>query len=205
MARAKHVMKAAKDVPGTDIKKGESYYWWKFRYGGKQYSRTSPKRSQLTQSSFYSAVWGIEDDVIPTACADESLASTRDDIVSRLEDLRSDCESSLDNIPESLREGSSGQLLQERIDALESAISEFEDLELEWSAEQGSEVLVEETYEPADEAHAGECKECGETARHTLDCELSVEAESVNDEGQTESEYWEGKLEEFQAISIEAP
>jgi hypothetical protein len=53
MARAHFVKKARKAIPGTDIKKGDSYYWWKFRFGGKRTSKTAPKASQLTQSEFW--------------------------------------------------------------------------------------------------------------------------------------------------------
>lgn len=31
MPRVTHVKKARKAIPGTDIKVGDSYYWWKFR------------------------------------------------------------------------------------------------------------------------------------------------------------------------------
>ena len=33
MARAIFVKKARKNIPGTSIKTGDSYYWWKFRFG----------------------------------------------------------------------------------------------------------------------------------------------------------------------------
>lgn len=200
MARATFVQRAQKDYPEHGIKKGESYYWWKFRYGGKRFSKTPPKRSQLTQSSFYSTIYDIEDDLIGNAEANESLASVRDDVVSQLEDLKSECESSLDNMPDGLKEGDTGQLLQERIDALESAINDFEALELDdFDAEEGSKVLGDQTDSE------GPCRECGEDDRHALTCSLTVDKEAVDDEERTESEYWEAKLEEFSAISIEAP
>jgi len=61
MARANFVKAAAKDYPEQGIKKGDSYYWWKFRHGGKRYSKTMPKQSQLTQSEFLSGVWSVEE------------------------------------------------------------------------------------------------------------------------------------------------
>ncbi len=51
MPRVTHVKKARKDNPVC--KAGESYYWWKFRYGGKRYSLTRPRPSQLTQSAYF--------------------------------------------------------------------------------------------------------------------------------------------------------
>ena len=35
MPRVHFVKKARKDVPNSDIKKGEGYFWWKFNYGAK--------------------------------------------------------------------------------------------------------------------------------------------------------------------------
>ena len=48
MARVIHVQKARKDNPA--VKKGQPYYHWSFRFGGKHYSATYPRPSQLTQS-----------------------------------------------------------------------------------------------------------------------------------------------------------
>lgn len=44
-----HFVKAARK-DNSVVKAGESYYWWQFRHGGKRYSKTAPRRSQLTQS-----------------------------------------------------------------------------------------------------------------------------------------------------------
>lgn len=63
MPRVNFVKRARKDHPGG-IKKGESYYWWSFRYGGDRYSKTYPRRSQLTQSragEVYADLESLED------------------------------------------------------------------------------------------------------------------------------------------------
>ena len=39
--------------------KGETYFWFKFRYGGKNFSRTRPRNSQLTQSEFYGFIYSF--------------------------------------------------------------------------------------------------------------------------------------------------
>lgn len=166
MARVTHVKAARKTIPETTcgikggVSVGQSYYWWKFKRGGMRYSMTPPKRSQLTQSAFYSAVYSLEDDVIGNATADDGLESTRDDIVSALEEIRDQCQESLDNMPEGLQQGSTGELLQERIDAMDSAISEFEGMSFDVSDKDGDE---------------------------------------------TEDDFWQGKLEELQNVSIDAP
>lgn len=59
MPRVHQVKKARKDNPVC--KRGESYYWWKFRNGGKHYSLTYPKQSQLTQSPYLSVIYECQD------------------------------------------------------------------------------------------------------------------------------------------------
>lgn len=130
MARANYVKAARKDIPGTDIKAGDSYYWWKFRYGGKRYSKTYPKRSELTQSAFYSQLYDLEDrisDFSPSGADD--FNSFKEEIKDEIEEMKSQCEESLENIPESLREGNSGTLLQERIDALDEWYNDIDNVE----------------------------------------------------------------------------
>ena len=183
MARATLVKKEQKDIPEHGIKAGESYYWWSFKRGGKRWSKTPPKRSQLTQSTFYASVYDLEDDVIANATANDGLAELRDEVTSSLQEIADQCQESLDNMPEGLQQGSTGELLQERIGAMESAISEFDGLELD---------------EPDDDDLEWPEKEEGES---DADYEKRKEAERAT----VEREYWEGKLEEFTSIDIETP
>ena len=77
MPRVHHV-KAAKDYPDHGIKKGEMYFHWKFRYGGKHRSKVRPRSSQLTQSDFLSQMYGIqeeiEDAIVALLSADQVVA-----------------------------------------------------------------------------------------------------------------------------------
>jgi len=59
MPKVHHVKKARKNNPVC--KAGESYYWWKFRYGGKHYNLTPPKASQLTQSPYLSVIYSCQE------------------------------------------------------------------------------------------------------------------------------------------------
>mgnify|MGYP001601664161 CR=1 FL=1 len=192
MAKATHVMRSRKDIPEGvcgikgGIPKGTSYYWWKFKRFGKRFSLTPPKRSQLTRSSFYSAIYDLEDAVISKAGANDLLQSIRDDVVSSLEDVRDECQNSLDNMPDGLQQGPTGELLQERIDAMDSAISEFEDLELE---------------EPDDEA----LEEHGLPEREDGESDESFTKRTADDRDGAVMSYWQSKLDEFQSISIETP
>lgn len=129
MPRVNVVQHAMKDYPEAGIKKGEKYYWWKFRFGGKHMSLTPPRRSQLTQSSFLSTLWELED----TFTVDEDdPASSIEDLKSQLEDLKSECESSLENMPEHLQESSqTGETLRARIDGLEEWINELDSIDTE--------------------------------------------------------------------------
>ena len=130
MPRVTFVKSARKD--NNCVKQGESYYWWKFRFGGKRMSKTRPRQSQLTQSAYFSTLYGlaehIEDyEIVP---GEESVVEElRDDIVSQLEELRDETQESRDNMPEALQDAPTGELLGERVDGLESAISEIEGIE----------------------------------------------------------------------------
>lgn len=132
MARANFVAKAMKDNPAA--LKGESYWWWKFRYGPKRYSKTRPERYQLTQSGFYSQLWQLEDHLpmaLDAAKDLQGLEAEIESLIADLEMLMEECQESLDAMPESLQESSSsGELLAERIEGLEGWISELQSIDL---------------------------------------------------------------------------
>ena len=132
---------------GTKIKKGDSYHWWKFRYGGRHVRclkpECAPKPSDLTQSEFYGTLYDIQDSV--ETALDEfrnggdpgDLASALNDAAGQLRDLGEECQGKFDNMPEGLQQGDTGQLLENRAqecegkaDELESAASEIESIEL---------------------------------------------------------------------------
>ncbi len=129
MARAHFVAEARTDHPEGGIKKGESYYWWAFMVGGrggpKHYSKTPPRRSQLTQSEFYSALYDIEDS-INALPADDGLGDAVASIVGDLENLAEETRTKKENMPDGLQEGGIGQMLEERADACQSAADERE-------------------------------------------------------------------------------
>jgi len=129
MPKVTTVKKAAKDYPDFGIKKGEQYYWWKFRYGGKHVSKTFPKSSQLTQSDYLSRIYSFQEQEISGSI--EELEAIKDDLVASLEELRDEQDERLNNMPEGLQQGSTGELLQERYDCVDSAISELEGIDFE--------------------------------------------------------------------------
>jgi len=153
MPRVNFVQKARKDNPVA--KAGESYYWWKFRYGGKHYSLTRPRESQLTQSEFLGAMYSLLEEIQdftlkagtgPTTCKDcdgtgeklscgnletchecDGLGKVPDtswrkqasefieSLQSQLEEMESGQQDRLDNMPDQLQDGNTGELLQDRI------------------------------------------------------------------------------------------
>ena len=135
MAKVTLVDHAAKDYPEHGIKKGEPYYWWKHRHGSKQFSKKPPKPSQTANSPFYAALYatqelfeGIKADAYEhVADFEGDIEQGKDD----LENLKSETEDKLGNMPDSLQQGPTGELLQGRVDGLDELIGEFDSLDCE--------------------------------------------------------------------------
>jgi len=138
MPRVTFVKKAQKPnsaVSQNDIdraKLGEegraSYYWWQFRYGPKQCSKTRPRPSQLTQSAYYGTIYSIQEEMQDAGGYEDAsdLESARDGWAEQARELGSECEESLQNMPESLQQAPTGELLEQRVSAMEAWASELE-------------------------------------------------------------------------------
>jgi hypothetical protein len=151
MTRANFVKAARKDYPNAGIKKGESYYWWSFRFGGKHMSKVPPKPSQLTQSDFLSHLYDIQERIEALDADDISaLQSTVGEIADELRALGDECNDKRDNMPEGLQDGDVGQLLEARAEMCEQAASDLEDVDFEVD-EDGIREEVEEMADRADE------------------------------------------------------
>lgn len=157
MPRVHHIQKARKSYPEFGIKKGDAYYRWsiKLHRGGLvRMSLTPPKRSQLTVSEFYSTLYALQEQNEFTKCQDFSeLESMRDEVAGELEQLRDEQQEKLDNMPEGLQQGSTGELLQERYDALESAVDDLTGVDIPEmdEPEDGDEDYDSELHRVADE------------------------------------------------------
>lgn len=115
------------------IEKGTSYFWWSFKNGGKHFSKGHPKRSQLTQSNYLSQLYDLQDRIEEVKPDNpEALEEFIEELKNDLEILRDETQESLDNMPENLQSSPTGELLQERIDCLENAISELEDIDYDY-------------------------------------------------------------------------
>jgi hypothetical protein len=135
MARAMFVKAARKDYPDHDIKKGESYWWWDFRFGGKHYSKTQPRASQLTQSGFLSQVYALNErleDLDADNYEDVSdLTSELEEIAEEFRNVASELEDNKSNMPDGLQEGPTGELLSERAERCNEIADELDSLDKE--------------------------------------------------------------------------
>ena len=198
MPRVHFVKSARKAIPEYDIKVGDSYYHWKFRYGGKRVSKTYPKPSQLTQSYYLQQLYDIQDRVqsLSNLTDADDLQTEFDNIKSELENLRDEQQSSLDNMPEHLQESSSsGQMLQERIETLENAINDFDGIDVsdydEMSDDEAKqEIMDERGLDEGDDEDEDEIN--------------AITDEEIEEKKNERLQEWLGeKIEEIQQISIE--
>lgn len=145
MARANFVKSARKDNPVA--KKGESYYWWKFRYGGKHYSKTSPRRSQLINSPFLSGMEQAQEAFVYFEVKDQrdadDLISLQEEVADNVRELAEEAQGSLDNMPDSLQEGPTGEMLQSRVDEGEYYADEIEGVDIDIEDYEGPKVPEE--------------------------------------------------------------
>jgi hypothetical protein len=133
MARANFVKKARKDVPGTDIKAGESYYWWQLYRSPKRYSRTRPRASQLTGSAFLQQYYGFQEELEDMTAEDmDDLQGQMEDLAGRMRELAEECEGNRDNMPEGLQDSDTGQLLEERAEGMNGWADELESFDFEF-------------------------------------------------------------------------
>ena len=134
------------------ITKGEPYYWWAFLKGGKHYSRTEPRRSQLTQSSFLSQQYDLEDRIADFTCSNkDDFDAFKNEIQDEIENLKEETEGSLESMPDSLQSSPTGELLQERISGLESWHDEIDGIECEYDEDELKDEINSENENISDE------------------------------------------------------
>lgn len=129
-----HTLKANKAYPDIGIEKGDTYYKWSTRPGGRgkgiiHRSKTYPKPQQLTSSDFLIQMYDLQDRLNELS-ADETLGDERQSIADDIRSLGEEQQEKLDNMPEGLQQGSSGETLQSRVDACEDWASEIEAVEV---------------------------------------------------------------------------
>jgi hypothetical protein len=170
MPRVHFVKKARKDNPAC--KKGESYYWWKFRYGGKRYSLSRPRPSQLTQSDYLGQFYALQEQIEDMGRPEdrdgiEERASELDGIAEEFENLGSEQDDKKYNMPDQLQDGDIGQLLESRSESCQEAKDAVEEAASELRS------LVSNLEEDASEEEVDEA--CDEAESHISDISLDTE------------------------------
>lgn len=123
---------------GREIKPGELYWKLSFRFGGTQIRAIEHpfKPSECTQSEFMGTLLGITEtynEELEGEYEDiESLEATKDALYGEVETLRDETQDKLDNMPEGLQSGDTGQLLQDRIDALDNVLSDLDCIDFDY-------------------------------------------------------------------------
>jgi hypothetical protein len=142
------------------VKKGESYYWWKFNFQRTVHiSKTAPRRSQLTNSGFLSTYYDLVDNVRNYFTDRDDVQGDLDSYISEIESLRDEQQSSLENMPEHLQENSaSGETLRERIDSLENWINELQGVDTDIDEELSEEEKEERYNEILEEIESLVCE-----------------------------------------------
>ena len=124
---------AAKDYPSDGIAKGQTYWTWRMRTarsGVTRRSATPPKPEQLTMSEYAQTWLPLNREVSAFTGEPDDL----DDLIERARALGEEQRERLENMPEALQTGPTGDLLEERAsecealaDALEGERGEGED------------------------------------------------------------------------------
>ena len=131
---------ARKDSPKAcpQAKKGDTYYYWRTRLKGQRSGVTRcsmrrPRPSQLTRSEYLGEVYELREeieDAMGEFTDPDDLAAARDEWAQRARDIAEAQDEKLNNMPDGLRQGDSGMLLEERRDVMESWAGDIESMEL---------------------------------------------------------------------------
>lgn len=164
MPRVYRVKKARKDQGtcghcGCALKAGDPYTYWEFRismgksFGTRRMVRCAqpacqPKPKDLTQSEFWIAVYDLQETVFQGETV-EDLESQVEEVKTQIEDIRDELQGKLDNMPEGLQQGSTGELLQERIEAMEELINGLDAVDLTFDEPEREKDVTDEVHERA--------------------------------------------------------
>lgn len=150
-----------------------------------------------------SQLYALEEKIEEFSCDNkDDFESFRDEVKGEIEELRDECQGSLDNMPEGLQQGDTGQLLQERIDAMDSWADEIGGLECDYDEDDlRVEVLDEEDMEESDIKVVGEEEEESDSDD---DDDEDTDEDDDDDDKLTEDEVQEKVNEKIQEKVDEA-
>lgn len=190
------------------VPKGSIYYWWQFAFGTKQISLTAPKPQQLTRSEYDRQLLDFADRLGAVSGFTEPL-DLAEEVQSLIDDigaLRDEQEEKKSNMPEGLQEGPTGELLQERYDNLDSAVSELEGIDMDYDEPEDDE-FREEAIEEMREKIVSEDTDTDDTMV-VEEVELTVEQEAqvqaiIDEKKQDHKDDWlTDKIDEIESISL---
>jgi hypothetical protein len=130
---------ARKDSPKAcpQAKAGQAYYWWRTRMKGAKNGMTRcslsyPKPSQLTMSDFWGAVYSLQEEIERAGPYDsvEDLEADRGTWADSARDIGSEQQDKLDNMPQQLQDGDTGQMIAERVEGCEDWATEIEAIDM---------------------------------------------------------------------------
>lgn len=129
MPKVHCVKKARADNPA--VKRGESYYWWKFPFKPKLFSKTYPTRSQLTLSDYLGCVYDLQDSISDyNITGVDDFHGMFDELRDQVGDIRDQCEESFNNMRVNLHVAKIGRLLTTRIRSCGDALVSLAAIEL---------------------------------------------------------------------------
>jgi hypothetical protein len=161
------------------IKKGEPYYWYQFKGQEKTITKEAPRPQDLTRSAFYQSLYTIQDMISQATAGDtEEFDTVKNLVLVEIESLKDECQERLDAMPESLQESSSsGELLRERIDALESWYSDIDSIDLD-ADESNIRGELEDDYDDEDDLKEAirdrVLEKVNEALEELQNCEISL-------------------------------
>lgn len=166
---------AAKDYPDHGIKKGDRYWFAQIKTGQRSSktirSLSRIPESQMTTSPFKSGWFAVQEAWEASDKDGDAIRAAADTI----RELGEEARGSFDNMPYGLQQGDTGQMLEARADACESAAGDLESLADEWDA-------LDEPVEPLGDL---ETDEENDVAREEYENELEnfeSEQERIRDE-----------------------
>lgn len=127
--RLHYVKKAMKDYLDSNgkiiVKKGEPYYWWKFKNRDRQISRVKPSSDKLKKygPTEFETNWADYEARKDDAEYDED---ERESLKEAVEEYKGELEDRLNNMPDALQESS---VLNEYIEQLDELITELEGMD----------------------------------------------------------------------------
>lgn len=176
---------------GKVINPGETYFRIEAPHMPTKYrcSCCRPERSELTESEYLQWLYSLQDHLTETY--DLESEDAKQELYDELENMRDELQERYDNIPESLQDGSAGEMLQDRISSLEDAMNELDNLEFPEEPNKEDYNKEVEVQEP-EESDDGEAE-----VEDDAEVEENEEYENAMEDFRNELENYTSSIEEI--------